>query len=307
MKRLKFLVSLLTNENYYQRHQGTAAQEAAQRLGVDVQVLFAENDPVAQSEQLLNAIQSSSKGFLLDGIICYPVGTTLLQVARQAAAAGIGWAVLNRECDYLAELRNNYQVPIFSVRNDNTEIGRIQGTQMGALLPEGGLILYLLGPSVSSVTQLRSTSMQAAKPGNIQMKTLIGNWSEQSGYKTVSRWLQLSTSHGSPVNLVAAQNDDMAVGARKAFEDETRGEERERWTSLPYIGCDCCPGAGQDWVRKGLLTASIVNPPTAGRALEMMVNAVQTKSQPAECTLMAPTSYPQLDTLAATAARKATL
>ncbi|HZR30071.1 MAG TPA: substrate-binding domain-containing protein [Terriglobales bacterium] len=307
MKKLKFLISLLTDENHYQLHQGAAVQEAAQRLGVEAQVLYAGNDAITQSEQLLNAIQSTSKGIPLDGIICYPVGTTLVQVARQAAAAGIGWAVLNRECDYIAELRASFQVPIFSVRNDNTEIGRIQGKQVSALLPNGGLVLYILGPSVSSITQLRSTWMQSAKPSNIQVRTLIGNWSEQSGYKTVSRWLQLSTSHASPVALVAAQNDDMAIGARKAFAEETRGGERERWASLPYIGCDCCPGAGQDWVRKGLLTASIINPTTAGRALEMMVQAIQSKSQPSEYTLMAPTSFPPLETLGGSVARKAAL
>ncbi len=297
MKKLKFLISLLTKENHYQRQQEAAAHDAAQRLGVELHALYADNDAITQSEQLLNAIQSS-KDSPLDGILFYPVGTTLLQVARHAAAAGIGWAVLNRECDYIGELRRSHQSPVFSVTNDNAEIGRIQGRQIAALLPEGGLILYILGPSVSSIAQLRSTWMQSTKPANVHVRTLTGDWSEQSGYKAVSRWLQLSTSRSIPVNLVAAQNDDMAIGARKAFEEETHGAERDRWTSLPYIACDCCPSAGKEWVRKGLLTASVVNPSTAGIAVEMMVHAIQTKSQPSECTSIAPTSYPQLDTLA---------
>jgi len=305
MKKLRFLVSLLTTENHYQRLQESFARDTAQRLGVDVEILYANNDAISLSEQLLNAIQSPAKHSRPDGIVCYPVGTTLLQVARQAAAAGIGWAVLNRECEYTAELRKSYNSPIFSVGTDNAEIGRLQGRQMGAMLPQGGLVLYILGPSISSIAQLRLSEMQSSKPASIQVRTLIGNWSEQSGYKAVSRWLQLSTSHTAPVNLVAAQNDDMAIGARKAFEAETRGAERERWVGLPYIGCDYCPGAGQEWMRKGLLAASVVNPPTSGIALELMVKAIESKSQPAERTLAAPASYPPIEKLAATPARKA--
>ena len=172
--------------------------------------------------------------------------------------------------------------------------------QIGALRPEGGLVLHLIGPSVSSIAQLRSTGMQATKPANIQIRTLAGDWSEQSGYKAVTRWLQLKTSGDTPVTLVAAQNDDMAMGARRAFEDQTSGAQRERWTNLPYIGCDCCPGAGREWVRKGLLTASITNPSTAGLALEIMVQAIRTNTQPAERTMVEPASHPSVETLAGT-------
>ena len=279
MKKLRFLVSLLTKANHYQKQQEAAARQAAAHLGVEVEVLDPGNDAITQSEQLLNAIQAPSHESRFDGILCYPVGTTLVQVARQAAAMGMGWAILNRECDYIAELCKISPTPFFSITTNNAEIGHIQGRQIGAL---------------------RSTGMQATKPANIQIRTLAGDWSEQSGYKAVTRWLQLKTSGDTPVTLVAAQNDDMAMGARRAFEDQTSGAQRERWTNLPYIGCDCCPGAGREWVRKGLLTASITNPSTAGLALEIMVQAIRTNTQPAERTMVEPASHPSVETLAGT-------
>jgi len=305
MKRLKFLISLLMEENHYQKQHASAAQAMALRLGVDVEIQYAGGDAITQCEQLLEAIQSS-KETRPDGIVCAPVGTTLIQVARQAAAAGIGWAVLNREVEYIAELRSQHEAPIFSVTLDQSEIGRIQGRQIGALLPEGGLVLYILGPSGNSTAEQRLTWMQTVKPSNVQVRTLIGDWSQQSAHKAVGRWLQLRTSHTIPVNLVAAQNDDMALGARRAFEEHTSGEQRERWGRLPYIGCDCCPAAGQEWVRRGLLTSSVVNPPTAGIALETMVRAIQSKSKAPERTIVPPVSYPALEKLG-TAARKATV
>jgi hypothetical protein len=49
MRNLKFLVSLITNDNDYQLEQANSAQVAAHRLGVEAQILFADNDAITQS------------------------------------------------------------------------------------------------------------------------------------------------------------------------------------------------------------------------------------------------------------------
>ena len=107
MKKLKFLVSLTTNDNDYQIEQAADAEAAARRLGVDVQIIYADNDSITQSQQILNVIQSRSDS-QPDGIVFEPVGGTALpQVARAAAAAGIGWVVLNRNVEYITEIPQN--------------------------------------------------------------------------------------------------------------------------------------------------------------------------------------------------------
>ena len=295
MKKQSFLVSLNTDQNDYQHQQAVAAEEAAQRLGIDIRVVFADNDAINQSQQLLSVIQSS--GQRPAGIVCQPVGTGLAQVAMAAVSAGIGWAVLNREVDYLPQLRKRYQVPIFGVSVDQEEVGKIQGAQIATLLPEGGLVLFIQGPAVNPAVQVRASGMYSTKPNNVQIRALRGRWTEESGYETVSSWLRLSTSHQTPISLVASQNDAMALGARKAFEQHTAGTERDMWTKLPFTGCDACPGKGQEWVRKGLLNASVLIPSTAGLALEMFVRHLQSGGQPPETTLIQPTSYPPIDKL----------
>ena len=60
MKKLKFLVSLTTNDNDYQIEQAASAEEAARRLGAEIQIIYAENDSITQSQQILNVIQSRS-------------------------------------------------------------------------------------------------------------------------------------------------------------------------------------------------------------------------------------------------------
>jgi hypothetical protein len=44
MKRLKFVLSLITLDNDYQVDQAVTAEETARRLDVDVQILFADSD-----------------------------------------------------------------------------------------------------------------------------------------------------------------------------------------------------------------------------------------------------------------------
>jgi ABC-type sugar transport system substrate-binding protein len=54
---LRFLVSLITEDNDYQQEQAASATKAAQQWGVEVGVVCAENDAITQSTQLLKAIQ----------------------------------------------------------------------------------------------------------------------------------------------------------------------------------------------------------------------------------------------------------
>ena len=304
MMKLKFILSLTNNDNDYQIEQATAAEQAAKRRAVDLQIIHAENDSVTQSQQLLKIIQSRSDS-LPDGIIFEPVGGTALpQVARAAAIAGVGWVVLNRDVEYIPELRKAYRVPAFCITSDHEEIGRIQGKQLGAILPKGGSVLYIQGPSESLAAKQRTFGMYETKPAEVQVKIMKAQWTEASAHRTVSSWLRLSTSQQTHLDLIAAQDDSMALGARKAFEEELNLPARERWLKLPYIGCDGLPNSGQTWVRRGLLTATIFVPPNAGTAVEMLVEAVQNGTLPVERSLIAPVSIPALDVLAASHADK---
>src|SRR5215467_13428206 len=169
MKRLSFLLSLTNNDNDYQQEQAVAAEKAARRLGVDVKIIHANNDALAQSQQLLQYVQNSSVA-KPDAILFEPAGGTAFpQVARAAAAAGIGWVVLNHDADYVLELRRQYRVPVCAISSDHVEVGKIQGQQFAALLPNGGSILYIEGPANSSAAKERTAGMMKIKPANIQV------------------------------------------------------------------------------------------------------------------------------------------
>jgi len=297
MDKLRFLVSLTTDDNDYQIEQAQSAEQMARKLGVGIQIVYADNDAITQSTQILKAIQSD-ENLRPDAIVFEPVGGTALpQVARAAASAGVGWAVLNRDANYIPELRKSSSAPFFGVSSDHLEIGRIQGRQFAALLPHGGAILYVQGPAENSAAKERTVGMQETKPSNIHVTVLRAQWTEESAQRAVRSWLKLSTSQRAAIDLIGAQDDSMAVGARKAFEELTNESDRERWLKLPFTGCDGLPKTGEAWVRTGLLAATVFVPPNTGMAIEMLFDAIQKGKKPAERALTVPVSIPALDQL----------
>ncbi len=294
MNKLKILVSLITDDNDYQLEQAASAQAEALKLGANVQIIYSGNDAVQQTQQILSFIQDPSKR--PDAILTEPVGTGMAQIAKAAVGAGIAWGIINTDVEYIRQLRQHALVPVFAVLSDHEAIGRIQGQQIGALLGEQGCVLYLEGPS-RDVAKARTKGMLSTKPTSVDVKTLKGDWTQQSGYQAIKSWLSLSTSRQLHVSMIAGQNDDMAIGARRAFEELGNLTERDAWLQLPITGCDGVPRSGQEWVRQGRLSATVVSPPIVGDAMRLLASAMNAGSQPPERTLVAPSSFPSIKEL----------
>jgi ribose transport system substrate-binding protein len=290
MHNQNVVVALTTRDNDYQAEQSASATEVASRLGVKIDVIYAGNNAVNQCQQLVKIIQDKARR--PDAILVEPVGTPMYQVAKAAVAAGIGWGILNREADYIPELRRAGLVPVFAVSPDQEEVGRIQGKQLAAFATEGN-ILYIEGPSTSSAANLRTKGMFSTKPSKVEVKVLKADWSERGAHQAVKSWLSLSTSGQLHIRAVVCQNDAMAMGAREAFASLPKAA-REQSLNIPFTGCDGVTKTGQEWVRSGQLRATVVIPPMAGLALEMLAKAVSTGSTPAERTLCAPRSFPAI-------------
>jgi ribose transport system substrate-binding protein len=294
MKKLSIVISL-PGENNYLREQEAAAQSTAQKLGLELRVINAKSDPVTQSQQLLEIVQTTSAR--PDAIVVEPVNNQgLPRVAEAAVAAGIGWVISNALVDYLEALRKNAKAPVFGVSQDHPEVGRMQGRQIRAILPRGGAILYLRGPATNFLAAQRSDALESELGANIQFKSLKIQWTEESAYNSVTSWLRLSTVRAGDTQLIAAQNTDFILAARRAFEDNTSGDERKKWLALPYCGVSV-PSQVKQLVDSGTLTAAIVTPVTLDKALEILVRHLQTRSQPQQQTFVKAWSEPSLDEL----------
>ena len=86
MAKLVFLLSLPTDDNDYQQEQAVAANETARRLDVSLQIVYADNDAIKQSDQILQAVQSADAK-RPNAILFESLGSTSLPQAARAASA----------------------------------------------------------------------------------------------------------------------------------------------------------------------------------------------------------------------------
>ncbi|HLJ27535.1 MAG TPA: substrate-binding domain-containing protein [Candidatus Angelobacter sp.] len=295
MKKLSLVVAL-PGENAYLREQEAVARDTADRLNIGLRTMNANSDAVTQSQQLLEVIQSKSAP-LPDAIVVEPVTAMgLPRVAEAAVAAGVAWVMSNAEADYLDRLRKTSKVPVFAVSQDHHGIGRLQAQQFSVLLPDGGSVLYLRGPVSNSLATRRAGGIDGNTPPRIRTKTLKIQWTEQNAYQSVTSWLRLPSVHAADVDLVSSQNTDFIMGARRAFQEHWEAEERQRWLNRLYTAAGLLRQT-KPLVDQGVLTAAVATSLTMDVALEMLVRALKTGTQPPEHTFVQTSSYPSLEDL----------
>jgi ABC-type sugar transport system substrate-binding protein len=295
MKKWRVVVSL-PNDNAYQHQQASVAKATGELLGLDLRVLQANDDSINQSQQLLEVIQSRADN-RPDAFLVEPVTATgLRRVAEAAVAAGIAWVISNSDVDYIRQLARSAKVPVFTVSQGQNEIGRLQGKQMAALLPQGGNVLMIQGPGMSSVAVQRHEGMETARPRNVQLTTLRSKWSEENAAQSVGAWLKLATSRPEKYHLIAGQTHELALGARKAFQTTDNPELAKKWLELPFIGIGIAPQV-RPLVDKRILAAAVVTSVTMELALRLIVRTLESKAQPPERSVVEVASYPELEKL----------
>jgi ABC-type sugar transport system substrate-binding protein len=296
MKKLRIVVAL-PNDNAYQHEQALVAKATGEQLGIDLQILKANDDSITQSQQLLEIIQSRADqpaAFIVEPV----TATGLRRVAEAAVGAGIAWVISNSDVDYVKELRKASKLPVFIVTQGQFEIGRMQGKQFTVLLPQGGNVLYLEGPSMSSVAVQRREGMESARPAKVQLTTLRSKWSEDSAYLSAGAWLRLATSRAEKYNLVAGQTHELALGARKAFQNMENAEQKQKWMDIPFLGIGIA-GQVKPLVHGHILDAAVITSVTMDVALKLLVRALESQVLPPERTVVEVSSYPELEKVAA--------
>jgi ABC-type sugar transport system substrate-binding protein len=287
----RVLVSLFDEGQEYQALQGHEARAVAEKVGLEAEVVFAGGDPAEQRNQIEQAIQAPEER-RPKAVIVQAISVPWVEPsARAALQAGIGWVSLDPAI-YLAALQRSYPGKLVALLTaDGREMGRFQARIFRALLTRGGRIVCLEGPAVSPpVVERREGMREELRGSGIEVvKTLYGDWSEASGEKAVTLWLRLGPS-ARPA-LIGAQNDAMAVGARKAIQ-----AWKPEWIDVPITGCDGLPEGGQRMVREGTLAATVIQPITAGAAMELVARALRGE-QVASSTSLPPRAFPSVEEL----------
>lgn len=287
----KVVVALLNEAQEFQQLQARDARETAARLGLDVEVVFAEGHAVVQIQQLFAAIHAPEEKRPAAIVVEAAVAEGLERVARNAIKVGIGWILVNVRASYLDALREAHPgIVVAMLGTDQREVGRIQGRQARALVGAKGNVLTVRGPKDSTVSLERLEGLQEALGPGYETHGVAGDWTEASGEKAVASWLRLKSNEAFRPDVVVSQNDSMAAGARRALQ-----ALRPDWTGVPFLGCDGLPEGGEKMVAQGRLAATVITPSNTGPALELIDRWQRRKQMPAREVLLTPRSFPPED------------
>jgi hypothetical protein len=80
------------------------------------------------------------------------------------------------------------------------------------------------------------------------------------GIGAFNSWYGVFKARNETVQVVAAQNDELAVGARDAAKAVPNTAHREMFLHAKYLGVDASPRYGKRLVDSGNLTASVLMP-----------------------------------------------
>jgi ABC-type sugar transport system substrate-binding protein len=286
----RVLVSLLSEEQDFQVMQAEDAREVGRRLDLDVEVVFAESHAVMQIQQLFKAIHAPEEERPAAIVVEPTVGEGFERVARNATRAGMGWILLDVRASYIDELRTAHpKLAVGMIGADQEEVGRIQGRQCRALLPDGGRVLSVQGPADATVTHDRSEGLHEVLGEDFEVRVLNGSWTADSGDQAVMSWLRLKTAEAFQPEIVAAQNDLMGIGVRKALTTN-----RPDWAAVPYLGCDGLLEGGRKQVDEGNFAGTVITPSNTGPALEVVERWLGTGEVPPRELILRPESYPPL-------------
>jgi ABC-type sugar transport system substrate-binding protein len=221
-----------------------------------------------------------------------PVAFT--QVAKSTLAAGVGWVELSSGASSVDVLRADFPGHLFAtVSVDEQAVGELHASQCQALLPKGGEVLYVEGPTANTSVKARRQAFEMGlRNTSISIgKTIAADWTEEGAEKATLTWLRQASAYRAQPSLICSQNDAMAIGVLKAARSQYA-----HWAGVPAIGCDGVSNVGQRYVREGTLKATVVKPVTAGPAADWIIRRIRGE-KPARHLILRPTSFPTLPEL----------
>ena len=287
---------LRSAENAYQRRLREVAVREAKRQGFDLIVQSVQFDSTLQVAQIREAIKNARVTNLVAILVSGVRDEVLTPVAHEAAEAGLEWALLN-DATFLDEVRRQHpERAIFAATCDHTEIGRIHGEQVRALLGDAGRVLCITGPLQNVDARLRLQGLKQSLNGKFDLIEVNADWTSEGARRTVEKWASGITTKEDLPGAFVAQNDEMALGVRQALRDI---DSQRDWplAGAPITGCDGAENFGQRLVREGRLKATVIMPPGAGMAIEWIARMRKSGTIPPVRVLLPVASFPSLSRL----------
>jgi ribose transport system substrate-binding protein len=254
--------------NHFQLLQEQTALAEGPRLGLDVEVVFAPgfDQPRVLVKRLLDR-----GAVAVSAVVTEPANTTTLDLMLNELRGKAGLVILSAWAPSVERAAADWGagLPMGTVGTDHTRVGEIQARQVRQSVPAGSRVLYISGPSQSSAAQQRLEGFKSVLGHDLEVKdTAAAQWIEGDGRAAFESWYRIARTRDPVVQAVAAGNDELALGARRAVEALGNQEHRGALLKAKFYGVDACPTFGQKLIAEGLLTGSVLTPANTGLALE---------------------------------------
>jgi ABC-type sugar transport system substrate-binding protein len=276
----------------YQVLQEESAIAEAKSAGVVAEIMFA---PGFDQLRAIRKRMSDPSAPPLDAVIVEPGSVASTGLLLKELKGRTGLVLLNAWSSEVEEYARIWGggLPFGTVSTDHAQLGKIQGQQANAMLGERGQILAVTGPQRSSAAVERLEGLRATlRPDVIFYEALSGGWTEQDGAGAFDSWYGLYKTRTFRVDVIAAQSDELAVGARAAAEAVANPGHRDIFRKAKVLGVDACPAYGRRLVDSGRLTASVTTPPNTGEAIRALRKSWESGRPLALQAFTRPTPYP---------------
>ena len=215
-KDIRIGISVQWLNDTYIRLCTNAMEKRAKELGVQLTILDGEGRPEKQVAQVENLIAQE-----YDVVGINPSSMDGCAPAVDAATAA-GVPIFT-----LIQITKNQDKANTYVGSDAIESGRIQGEQIFAATGGKGRLALIMGP-IGADAQIgrKKGLLEVLSKGDYEIVVEeTGNWQRDQAQKLVENWLQANIKF----DIVAGQNDNMAMGALKAVEDSGMADTIKVW------------------------------------------------------------------------------
>lgn len=228
-------ISTLNNPFFVSLKDGVTAE--AQKLGIEVIVVDAQNDSAKQSNDVDDLLQQGVNALLVN-----PTDSAAISSAVQAAnGLDIPVIALDRSAD-----QGDVKALVAS---DNAKGGQMAAEYLVQQLGEGAKVIELQGVPGASATRERGRGFHEV--ADVQLDVIASqaaDFDRTKGLTVMENLLQ-----GNPdVQAVFAHNDEMALGAIEAIESSGK--------DIPVVGFDGNDDALTS-IQNGKLTATVAQQP----------------------------------------------
>jgi inositol transport system substrate-binding protein len=255
-------LSMSAHTQFLENVTDAAVNHAESLEGVEIIVTNANDDIDTQINDVESLITKQ-----VDVIILNPLDKAGLgRSVDNVKAAGIPLVEVNT-------FTNNDKYDVY-VGSDEVEAGKIQGNWIAENLGDSGNVCVLYGVMGHSGQIGRFEGLDEALLSKYEgwnlLADMTGEWKRSEGLRITEDWLQ---SYGDQIDVIASQNDEMAIGAMQAIEDSGY--------DIPVLGIDATPDAIQAVIDGRLALTVFQNSYAQGvESVNVAVGLVQGETYP---------------------------